>query len=165
MAVQILSPEVPTLRPVRRVELTANEFSPLSPNPKNLKIVPLLRRNEDLGSRMRLRARTKDAELRITSDCDQNGSLYGQFSAPVKKSNEEEEEEQQQQDYYLNMGYAIRTLREEFPELFYRELNFDIYRFELVDRSWCSDSVWLFSFWRNVLRDCVGAIAGKLWFF
>jgi hypothetical protein len=27
------------------------------------------------------------------------------------------------------LGYAIRTLREEFPDLFYKELSFDIYRF------------------------------------
>nr|GMD64943.1 uncharacterized protein LOC109185179 [Ipomoea batatas] len=38
-------------------------------------------------------------------------------------------EEEQKQDYYLNMGYAIRTIREDFPALFYRELSFDIYRF------------------------------------
>ncbi|KAL1532140.1 hypothetical protein AAHA92_32187 [Salvia divinorum] len=31
-------------------------------------------------------------------------------------------------DYYVNAGYAIRTIREEFPELFYRELSFDIFR-------------------------------------
>ena len=31
----------------------------------------------------------------------------------------------------MNIGYAIRTLGEEFPELFYRELSFDIYRFKL----------------------------------
>lgn len=112
---------------------------------------------------MRVRARTKGAELGVASDCDQNVSLHGQFSAPVKKSKEEEEEEQ---DYYLNMGYAIRTLREEFPELFYRELNFDIYRFELVDRSWC---LWILfgglaSRGMN-LRDCAGAVVEKFWFF
>lgn len=40
-----------------------------------------------------------------------------------------EDEEGRKQDYYVNTGYAIRTLREEFPQLFYRELNFDIYRY------------------------------------
>ncbi|KAK3428582.1 uncharacterized protein LOC104443394 [Eucalyptus grandis] len=129
MAVQILSPEVPTLRAVRRKEFAANEFPSLSPNSRNLKVVPRLGRNEGLGSRARIRARTKDAELRISLECNQNVRLYGQFPAPVKKSEEEEEEEQ---DYYLNMGYAIRTLREGFPELFYRELNFDIYRDDIV---------------------------------
>ncbi|KAL5989186.1 hypothetical protein ACLOJK_010076 [Asimina triloba] len=37
-----------------------------------------------------------------------------------------------QQRYYVNLGYAIRTLREEFPQLFYRELSFDIYRDDIV---------------------------------
>ncbi|KAL3829705.1 hypothetical protein ACJIZ3_018507 [Penstemon smallii] len=62
--------------------------------------------------------------------------LYGQMklqndTAPFssKKSNEKEVKKQ---DYYVNTGYAIRTLREEFPELFYRELSFDIYRDDIV---------------------------------
>ncbi|GER45207.1 transcription factor tau 91 kDa subunit, partial [Striga asiatica] len=44
------------------------------------------------------------------------------FSAVKRK-----DEEGKKHDYYVNTGYAIRTLREEFPELFYRELSFDIY--------------------------------------
>uniref|UniRef100_A0A1D1XRG4 Uncharacterized protein C6orf136 n=1 Tax=Anthurium amnicola TaxID=1678845 RepID=A0A1D1XRG4_9ARAE len=36
------------------------------------------------------------------------------------------------QRYYVNMGYAIRTLREEFPVIFYREPSFDIYREDIV---------------------------------
>ena len=46
---------------------------------------------------------------------------------PSKQSKEDEEK----QNYYVNIGYAIRTLREEFSDLFYREINFNIYRFEL----------------------------------
>ncbi|KAH6789258.1 DUF2358 family protein [Perilla frutescens var. frutescens] len=42
------------------------------------------------------------------------------------------DEEGKKQDYYVNTGYAIRTIREEFPELFYRELSFDIYRDDIV---------------------------------
>lgn len=41
-------------------------------------------------------------------------------------------EDEEKQDYYVNMGYAIRSLREEFPDLFYRELTFDIYRDDIV---------------------------------
>lgn len=37
--------------------------------------------------------------------------------------------DEDKRDYYLNMGYAIRTIREELPEIFYREPNFDIYRY------------------------------------
>lgn len=79
--------------------------------------------------RVRVSCRVKDFGV---SDLDQNVSLrsYGQFSASVKQASRRSKEEEEKQSYYLNMGYAIRTLREEFPELFYRELGFDIYRSE-----------------------------------
>ncbi|KAL7121469.1 hypothetical protein ACP275_02G184000 [Erythranthe tilingii] len=63
--------------------------------------------------------------------------LYGQVKQidtvpfPAKKT---KDEEGKKQDYYVNTGYAIRTLREEFPELFFRELSFDIYRDDIVFR-------------------------------
>ncbi|KAE9616063.1 hypothetical protein Lal_00017170 [Lupinus albus] len=62
-------------------------------------------------------------------DLNQNFGLYGQFSIPVK---EESREEKEKQNYYVNMGYAIRTLREDFPQLFCREPKFDIYRDDIV---------------------------------
>ncbi|KAL2490307.1 Uncharacterized protein Adt_25935 [Abeliophyllum distichum] len=70
---------------------------------------------------------------------DDVGWLYGKFSAPVKPIGTASftaknimDEEEKKQNYYVNTGYAIRTLREEFPELFYRELSFDIYRDDIV---------------------------------
>lgn len=54
---------------------------------------------------------------------------YGLFSAPVKLESRPSKEEDEKQNYYLNLGYAIRTLREEFPEIFLKELSFNIYRF------------------------------------
>lgn len=58
---------------------------------------------------------------------------YGQFSVPVKRgSKQSKEEEEEKQNYYVNVGYAIRSLREEFPDLFYRELSFDIYSDDIV---------------------------------
>ncbi|XP_072148684.1 uncharacterized protein [Setaria viridis] len=36
--------------------------------------------------------------------------------------------EEAKKQYYVNMGDAIRTLREELPVVFYREPSFDIYR-------------------------------------
>ncbi|KAI3449226.1 hypothetical protein Pfo_005891 [Paulownia fortunei] len=61
--------------------------------------------------------------------------LYGQVkqseTAPFP-SRKAKEEEEKKRDYYVNIGYAIRTLREEFPELFNRELSFDIYRDDIV---------------------------------
>ncbi|KAK8451857.1 hypothetical protein SEVIR_5G016300v4 [Setaria viridis] len=43
-----------------------------------------------------------------------------------------EEDEEERQRYYLNMGYAIRTLREELPDVLYKEPSFDIYRDDIV---------------------------------
>ncbi|KAL9320441.1 hypothetical protein ACSQ67_012280 [Phaseolus vulgaris] len=60
---------------------------------------------------------------------DQNFSSYGPFSAPVKRGSKEEEEKQ---EYYVNLGYALRSLREDFPALFHRELSLDIYRDDIV---------------------------------
>ncbi|XP_073288713.1 uncharacterized protein [Primulina huaijiensis] len=48
---------------------------------------------------------------------------------PSRKSEDEEEE---RRNYHVNTGYAIRTLREEFPQLFHKELSFDIYRDDIV---------------------------------
>lgn len=93
-----------------------------NPNPRNLKSFTTLRNNGKFGSRVMVRF----------SRLDQNVRLHGQFSAPVKQGLKPSKEEEDKQDYYVNMGYAIRTLREEFPELFYRELSFDIYRDDIV---------------------------------
>ncbi|KAL8111263.1 uncharacterized protein LOC141666828 [Apium graveolens] len=70
-------------------------------------------------------AKVKDVEeIRVS-----NLRLYGQFSSVVKESSEEEKEKQK---YYVNMGDAIRTLREEFPQLFYRDLTYSVYRDDIV---------------------------------
>ncbi|MED6111292.1 hypothetical protein PIB30_051146 [Stylosanthes scabra] len=42
------------------------------------------------------------------------------------------EEEEEKQKYYVNMGYAIRTLREDFPQIFFKEPSFDVYRDDIV---------------------------------
>ncbi|ESR58164.1 hypothetical protein KPL70_010278 [Citrus sinensis] len=91
-------------------------FNP-NPHSTSQKSLSVLSNHEKLGSRARVR-------VSGISEVGRNVRLYGQFSAPVKPSKEEEEKH----NYYVNMGYAIRTLREEFPALFYRELSFDIYR-------------------------------------
>lgn len=71
------------------------------------------------------------ARVRV-SGLNENARMYGLFSAPVKPETKRSKEEEEKQNYYVNMGYAIRTLREEFPALFYKELNFDIYRDDVV---------------------------------
>lgn len=35
-------------------------------------------------------------------------------------------------DYHVNVGYAIRTLREELPTLFYKEMSYNIYRDDIT---------------------------------
>ncbi|EEF50606.1 conserved hypothetical protein [Ricinus communis] len=98
-------------------------------NSKVVKNLTVLRNDERTGWRVRARARVdvKSCDVRV-SELSHNMMLYGQFSAPVQQSKEEEEK----QDYYVNMGYAIRTVREEFPALFHTELSFDIYRDDIV---------------------------------
>ena len=57
------------------------------------------------------------------------------FSAPVTPAGSpaairrSEEEGEERRRYYVNMGYAIRTLREELPDVFCEEPSLDIYRF------------------------------------
>ncbi|XP_042483970.1 uncharacterized protein LOC122064328 [Macadamia integrifolia] len=82
------------------------------------------------GVRVGVCSGTKDGEV-LEEDLgfENNGSISWQFSAPVTKRNREAEEKQ---DYYVNLGYAIRTLREDLREIFYRELCFDIYRDDIV---------------------------------
>ncbi|OVA01875.1 hypothetical protein BVC80_9079g9 [Macleaya cordata] len=71
---------------------------------------------------------TKYCEVRV-SDFGQNAKISRQFSAPVKESSssKQNKDDEEKQNYYVNTGYAIRALREEFPQIFFRELNFDIY--------------------------------------
>lgn len=91
-------------------------------------------RNENV--RIRVLSSVKDLEEAAKgSVLEDYVGLYEQFSAPQAKpsatssSTKISKEEEEKRDYYLNTGYAIRTLREEFPTLFYQELSFDIYRF------------------------------------
>lgn len=83
-------------------------------------------------NRVKISCEVKDFAV-LELGLDRNVKQYGQFSVPVKSgSKSSKEEEEEKQNYYLNMGYAIRTLREEFPDLFYKELSFDIYRDDIV---------------------------------
>ncbi|KAF5744401.1 hypothetical protein HS088_TW08G01006 [Tripterygium wilfordii] len=100
-------------------------------NPGNHKSLTLSRRPDGFGSGARVSV--KGGELKVSA-LNQNWSLYGQFSAPVKRGSGQSKAEKEKQDYYVNLGYAIRNLREEFPALFYRELSFDIYRDDIVFR-------------------------------
>ncbi|KAL3695832.1 hypothetical protein R1sor_009908 [Riccia sorocarpa] len=61
-----------------------------------------------------------------------------EFKAAVQSGSppprQKEESQAERDNYYVNTGYAIRTLREELPNLFYKRLNFDIYRDDITFR-------------------------------
>ncbi|KDP28545.1 hypothetical protein JCGZ_14316 [Jatropha curcas] len=109
-------------------------FNP-NPNLKIIKSLSVFRNDERIGFRARAvsggRIGVKGCEVRV-SQLNQSMNLYGQFSVPVKQEPKQSQEEEEKQNYYVNMGYAIRTLREGFPELFLKELSFDIYRDDIV---------------------------------
>ncbi|MBA0736221.1 hypothetical protein Gogos_009792 [Gossypium gossypioides] len=114
------SPEISTA--------SAKIFSNPTPRPKFLKSCAISKNDDEkVWSRTNARVGVKDVGSTV-SGLSQNLRLYVQFSAPVKRGSKSSKEEEEKQDYYVNMGYAIRTLREEFPDIFYRELSFDIYR-------------------------------------
>lgn len=46
-----------------------------------------------------------------------------------KQGTAQDKEKKERDDFYLNVGMAVRTLREDIPALFYKDLNYDIYRF------------------------------------
>ncbi|XP_072969420.1 uncharacterized protein [Typha angustifolia] len=43
-----------------------------------------------------------------------------------------EETKKQKDDFYLNLGVAVRTLRDDLPNLFSQDLNYDIYRDDIT---------------------------------
>ncbi|CAM6100374.1 unnamed protein product [Calypogeia fissa] len=60
-----------------------------------------------------------------------------EFSAAVQSGSpppRQKQENSERDNYYVNTGYAIRTLREELPNMFYKKLNFDIYRDDITFR-------------------------------
>ncbi|XP_021887805.1 uncharacterized protein LOC110807088 [Carica papaya] len=106
-----------------------------SPKPKCLASLSVSGSNEKIGTRARIRVGAdvgvRDCKVRVAG-LDQKAKVYGHYTASVKRGLKQNKEEEEKQNYYVNMGYAIRALREDFPELFYRELRFDIYRDDIV---------------------------------
>ncbi|OMP08537.1 hypothetical protein COLO4_06366 [Corchorus olitorius] len=124
MAFLLSSPEISSV--------SAKIFCNPNSSPKILNRITLLKNDgEKICSKANVTLGLKDFGVRFPV-LNQSLGLYGQFSAPVKRGSKPSKEEEEKQNYYVNMGYAIRTLREEFPDLFYRELSFDIYRDDVV---------------------------------
>ncbi|BAT98016.1 hypothetical protein LR48_Vigan11g027400 [Vigna angularis] len=125
MALLIHSPEISV----------ALQIAP-NPNPRLSKVHSFKPHTKStwIGSArgVRISCKVKDCAV-LDLGLDENVNSYGQFSVPVKpESKQSKEKEEEKQNYHVNVGYAIRTLREDFPDLFNRELSFDIYRDDIV---------------------------------
>ncbi|KAM7476473.1 hypothetical protein LguiB_023716 [Lonicera macranthoides] len=126
MAFLIHPPEVSSVSDYRRETPPAMVMS--NSNPTSVRTLSSSKTSKRV--RVRICSRIKDMEPSTLSNSVHNVRLYGQFSASSLKQSKEDEEEKH--NFYVNMGDAIRTIREEFPDLFYRELSFDIYRDDIV---------------------------------
>ncbi|XP_058096101.1 uncharacterized protein LOC131241320 [Magnolia sinica] len=125
MAFPIFFPEIAFVTGASRIGLSSN---------RNCKIIP---KNSSRCGETRSRLSVTDLEVRVSGSV-RDASICRHFSAPARPSSPSPSKHKagggndDKQNYYMNTGYAIRTLREEFPELFYRELSFDIYRDDIV---------------------------------
>ena len=50
-------------------------------------------------------------------------------TAGAHDNQQQNQQQQQRDDFYVNLGLAVRTLREDLPLLFSKDLNYDIYRY------------------------------------
>ncbi|PKA59038.1 hypothetical protein AXF42_Ash001131 [Apostasia shenzhenica] len=110
--------------------------------PKNLSVPGLGRWTPTAINRTEICAcgRVADREGRIVrvSDPIRDGRLSFVFWSPVLRVSsaspqppslrQQRDGDGDKQDYYVNLGHAIRTLREDYPVIFYKEPSFDIYR-------------------------------------
>ncbi|CAK9134354.1 unnamed protein product [Ilex paraguariensis] len=122
MALLIPSPEIPSVIYFQS-------------NPRNVQHHRVLKNSIRVRVNGGVCSRIKDLEARV-SNLGHNVRFPGEFWALVEPnttlSSKQSREDEEKQNYYVNTGYAIRTLREEFPALFYKELSFDIYRDDIV---------------------------------
>ncbi|KAE8731469.1 putative cyclin-B3-1-like [Hibiscus syriacus] len=63
----------------------------------------------------------------------QSTTLQGSpVSSPSLHQDKLDQSQQQRDEFYVNLGLAVRTLREDLPLLFTRDLNYDIYRDDIT---------------------------------
>ena len=55
-------------------------------------------------------------------------SVQTKLEESVTPPSRQKQESLERDNFYVNCGSAIRNLREELPALFYKDLNYDIYR-------------------------------------
>ncbi|KAK8623134.1 hypothetical protein V6N13_118027 [Hibiscus sabdariffa] len=62
----------------------------------------------------------------------QSTTLQGSpVSSPSLHQDKLDQSQSQRDEFYVNLGLAVRTLREDLPLLFTRDINYDIYRWNL----------------------------------
>ena len=52
-----------------------------------------------------------------------------QVNTPTGAQDKQQHQQQPKDEFYLNLGLAVRTLREDMPLIFIKDLNYDIYRY------------------------------------
>lgn len=96
----------------------------------------------NLSPSVLLQSRTKEKPIHLTLAQTRPSNPISSFSltssltslqTPNKKdarvdSSRDSQDKQQRDDFYVNLGLAVRTLREDLPLTFTKELNYDIYR-------------------------------------
>ncbi|KAL5977584.1 hypothetical protein ACLOJK_041482 [Asimina triloba] len=122
--------------------MAASLFPNLSPS-----LLPPTRRNSISSSASALRLpRTSISNSAISTSAPPSTKLDP--PPPPDKAPPDAQDKKRKDDFYLNVGTAVRTLREDLPLLFTKDLDYDIYRssFFLSPRNMCSSSSNSFSF-------------------
>ncbi|XP_047314043.1 uncharacterized protein LOC124917765, partial [Impatiens glandulifera] len=120
MALLVPSAESSPVFRRRRLELLSKR--PFSTISKSVRFHRILTTDARLKLPIGASLRLQDLQVRDSGSGNEIAD-YVQFSAPINPSvispTKQKEEEEERQNYYVNTGYAIRTLREECPQLFY----------------------------------------------
>ncbi|KAG1365110.1 hypothetical protein COCNU_12G001100 [Cocos nucifera] len=59
-------------------------------------------------------------------------ALHGKPPAALHETKKKSEKNSDKDDFYLNLGLAVRTLRDDLPSLFSKDLNYGIYRDDIT---------------------------------
>lgn len=98
-----------------------------SPSRKNQKVF-----EDCIGFHQLLNPQT-DPFRRFPEDGNCHEKISRQLAAIVQSpASKKKQESSERDEFYANMGSAIRTLREEMPSVFYKDLNYDIYRQDIT---------------------------------
>ncbi|XP_008809338.2 uncharacterized protein LOC103721078 [Phoenix dactylifera] len=64
---------------------------------------------------------------------EKHPALHGKSPAALQETKKKNEKRNRNKDdFYLNLGLAVRTLRDDLPSLFSKDLNYDIYRDDIT---------------------------------